>query len=70
MGTNSDIPGSSHKRNFAAFSRAMKNWGENPFTSDVMNNTIECEFDGRKVTILWGKYVYLYPRSLAQDGFC
>ena len=52
-----------HRVNFAAFSRAIRNWWEKRCISHVVNYTIRCESDWRKVPICWGKMGANFPGS-------
>ena len=67
MGTN--FPGSSNSMDFIAFCHAMGNWWRNPRISHITKDTIGCESDGKKLTILSEKYVYQFPRFTIYDGF-
>ena len=62
--------GSPKPMDFAGFSHAMGNWWENPCNSHIIQYTIECESNGKKVPILWEKYEYQFPRFSTYDGFC
>ena len=44
-----------HRMDFAAFSRAIRNWWEKPYISHEVKYNIRCESDGRKVYIRWAK---------------
>ena len=54
---------------FLHFFCATGNWWENSCISCVMKYTIGQEFNMRKVTILWEKYEYQFPRFSSYDGF-
>ena len=58
-----------HRVDFAAFSRAIRNWWEKPCISHMVKFTIRCESDGGKVPIFWGKNRYQFPRLSQFHGF-
>ena len=65
-----NFPDFPHTMGFVAFSRTVENLWGNSCISHMLKYTTGWESDGKKASILWGKYEYQFPKLSTCHGFC
>ena len=64
------LPDFPHTMGFVASSRTVGNLWGNSCISHMLKYTTGWESDGKKASILWGKYEYQFPKLSTCHGFC